>query len=66
MRGYRAVAPVRLDAAARRRLGLYRLHLYLLMTVEMPSRGSRPGPTRDAWPASPSLLDRELADLGRG
>ncbi|GIJ46475.1 phosphotransferase [Virgisporangium aliadipatigenens] len=39
VRGYESVAgPVRFDNAARRRLALYRLHLYLLMLVEMPSR----------------------------
>ena len=47
--GYAAVAgrPVTFTAPERRRLELYRLHLYLLMTVEMPSRGM----TRDnqAW-----------------
>lgn len=32
-------APITFDAEARLRLGLYRMHLYLLMTVEMPSRG---------------------------
>jgi aminoglycoside phosphotransferase (APT) family kinase protein len=39
--GYAAGAgrPVTFTARERRRLELYRLHLYLLMTVEMPSRG---------------------------
>ncbi|MEV0155211.1 phosphotransferase [Micromonospora sp. NPDC050686] len=64
LRGYRSAATLALDAGARRRLGLYRLHLYLLMTVEMPSRGmtlsSHPG--RSAWLAE--LLAGELADLG--
>lgn len=55
LRGYRdAVAdPLVLDEAAQRRLGLYRLHLYLLMTVEMPSRGitGRTIPTAShGWP----------------
>jgi aminoglycoside phosphotransferase (APT) family kinase protein len=36
--GYVAV-PVALDERACRRLALYRMHLYLLMLVEMPSRG---------------------------
>jgi hypothetical protein len=31
--------PVALDVRSRRRLALYRMHLYLLMLVEMPSRG---------------------------
>src|SRR6185312_7969140 len=38
----RAGAPLVLDAPARRRLGLYRLHLYLLTVVEMPSRAMAP------------------------
>ena len=39
--GYAAVSgrPTTFTARERRRLELYRLHLYLLMTVEMPSRG---------------------------
>jgi aminoglycoside phosphotransferase (APT) family kinase protein len=39
--GYAAQSgrPVTFTARERRRLELYRLHLYLLMTVEMPSRG---------------------------
>jgi hypothetical protein len=39
--GYAAASgrPAAFTAGERRRLELYRLHLYLLMTVEMPSRG---------------------------
>lgn len=66
LRGYRAAAtePLVLDASARRRLGLYRLHLYLLMTVEMPSRGmtALTHPGRHARLAV--LLDEEIAALG--
>ncbi|MGC4835488.1 phosphotransferase family protein [Micromonospora vinacea] len=65
LRGYQATAaePLVLDASARRRLGLYRLHLYLLMTVEMPSRAmtARSHPGRHARLAA--LLDEELAAL---
>ena len=32
-------APVAFDVRSRRRLAIYRMHLYLLMLVEMPSRG---------------------------
>ena len=41
LQGYAAAsgAPVEFDRSARHRLALYRLHLYLLMLVEMPSRG---------------------------
>ncbi|RLP98488.1 phosphotransferase family protein [Micromonospora sp. CV4] len=67
LRGYRAATtePLVLDAAACRRLGLYRLHLYLLMTVEMPSRGmtGRSHPGRHAQLTA--LLDEEIAALGR-
>ncbi|MEU7750699.1 aminoglycoside phosphotransferase family protein [Micromonospora sp. NPDC049171] len=67
LRGYRDAAgtPLALDASARRRLGLYRLHLYLLMTVEMPSRGMTPSshPQRHARLAT--LLDAELDALAR-
>ncbi|MDX5458721.1 phosphotransferase family protein [Micromonospora tulbaghiae] len=63
VRAYRAAAPFPLDAGARRRLGLYRLYLYLLMTVEMPSRNitADNDPGRVALLAE--LLDAELADL---
>ncbi|MEU5673926.1 aminoglycoside phosphotransferase family protein [Micromonospora sp. NPDC047753] len=68
LRGYQAGAPepLVLDASARRRLGLYRLHLYLLMTVEMPSRGmtAHSHPWRSARLAA--LLDEELAALASG
>ncbi|MEU8179364.1 aminoglycoside phosphotransferase family protein [Micromonospora sp. NPDC049044] len=66
LRGYRSASaePLLLDASAHHRLGLYRLHLYLLMTAEMPSRGmtvhSHPG--RHARLAE--LLDQEVAALG--
>ncbi|MET8119855.1 aminoglycoside phosphotransferase family protein [Micromonospora sp. NPDC005189] len=65
LRGYRAAAPLVLDALALRRLGLYRLHLYLLMTVEMPSRGmtARSHPGRHDRLAA--LLDEEIAALDR-
>ncbi|WP_433308172.1 phosphotransferase family protein [Micromonospora sp. CA-269861] len=68
LRGYQAAAPepLVLDASARRRLGLYRLQLYLLMTVEMPSRGmtvhSHPG----RYARLETLLDEELAALTSG
>ncbi|BCJ77399.1 phosphotransferase [Catellatospora sp. IY07-71] len=41
VRGYAAATgrPVLFDASAGRRLALYRMYLYLLMTVEVPSRG---------------------------
>jgi aminoglycoside phosphotransferase (APT) family kinase protein len=64
--GYRAVGgDVRFDAAAVRKLHLYRLHLYTLMTVEMPSREI----TRAADPARyerlAGLLDETLTELSR-
>ncbi|WFE35789.1 aminoglycoside phosphotransferase family protein [Micromonospora sp. WMMD975] len=63
VRAYRTVAPFPWDAGVRRRLGLYRLYLYLLMTVEMPSRAitAETDPGRVALQAE--LLDAELADL---
>ncbi|MFF5180084.1 phosphotransferase family protein [Micromonospora sp. NPDC000316] len=68
LRGYRSVAgePLLLNDSARRRLGLYRLHLYLLMTVEMPSRGM----TRQSHPGRharlSALLDEEIAVVRSG
>ncbi|WP_232521455.1 phosphotransferase family protein [Micromonospora phaseoli] len=65
LRGYReaAVDPLVLDEAARRRLSLYRLHLYLLMTVEMPSRGITRESRPDRFERLADLLDQELLEL---
>ncbi|MEH1012768.1 aminoglycoside phosphotransferase family protein [Micromonospora sp. CPCC 206060] len=57
--------PPWLDAAARRRLALYRMHLYLLMTVEMPSRGMTGEADRPRYDLVTRLLDEELTTLGR-
>jgi fructosamine-3-kinase len=65
LRGYTSVRPIVLDGAARRRLTLYRMHLYLLMIVEMPSRamtGPESQPRRDALAR---LLVEELSELDR-
>jgi aminoglycoside phosphotransferase (APT) family kinase protein len=59
-------APVVLDAPARRRLALYRLHLYLLMAVEMPSRAMTGDGWRDRRDRIGGLLDQQLGELGRG
>lgn len=63
--GYAGAAGIDLLASpsARKRLALYRLHLYLLMVVEMPSRGER-GPEHDRKRDSLlGLLDEQLAYL---
>ncbi|MGC1212754.1 MAG: phosphotransferase [Micromonospora sp.] len=65
LRGYRTVAPFPLDGGARRRLGLYRLHLYLLMTVEMPSRGITWRSHAGRVARLAALLDQELSDLDK-
>ncbi|MFI5925308.1 phosphotransferase family protein [Micromonospora sp. NPDC051543] len=67
LRGYRAAAtdPVVFDEAALRRLSLYRLHLYLLMTVEMPSRGITRQNRPDRFARLADLLDHELTELRR-
>jgi aminoglycoside phosphotransferase (APT) family kinase protein len=56
---------IRLDQAARRRLALYRMHLYLLMTVEMPSRGMTPQARPERHQLVGRLLSEELAELNR-
>ncbi|GIJ20809.1 phosphotransferase family protein [Micromonospora lutea] len=65
LRGYAEATgvPLVFDDGVRRRLALYRMHLHLLMTVEMPSRGITPDndPGRHALLAE--LLVRDLADL---
>jgi hypothetical protein len=60
-----AGAGLAMTPPVRRRLALYRLHLYLLMTVEMPSRGMT-GPAHAARRHRlAGLLDEALAELGR-
>jgi aminoglycoside phosphotransferase (APT) family kinase protein len=65
--GYAAAAgsPPVLDEAARRRLTLYRLYLYLLMTVEMPSRNITREARPDRHARLADLLDEQLTELGR-
>jgi len=53
--------PAPFDAAARVRLGLYRIHLYALMIAEGPSRGIERSNGRHDHLTG--LLERELADL---
>ncbi|MEV4544093.1 phosphotransferase family protein [Micromonospora echinaurantiaca] len=67
LHGYAAAAddPPVFDANLRRRLGLYRMHLYLLMTVEMPSRGMTADSHPDRRVGLARLLDEELTALSR-
>ncbi|GAA1747530.1 aminoglycoside phosphotransferase family protein [Luedemannella helvata] len=59
VRGY---GPFVFDDSARLRLGLYRMHLYLLMNVELPSRGV----TRDDNPGQYDYYAEVLSgELGR-
>jgi aminoglycoside phosphotransferase (APT) family kinase protein len=55
--------PTTFDGAARRRLALYRLHLYLLMTVEMPSRGMTGPASRGRHDRVRALLAAEVGAL---
>jgi aminoglycoside phosphotransferase (APT) family kinase protein len=64
--GYREVSgrpPVGETDSERRRLALYRLHLYLVMTVEMPSRGMTTARDEARRHKLSHLLDGELAAL---
>ncbi|GHJ07841.1 hypothetical protein TPA0907_22080 [Micromonospora humidisoli] len=65
LRGYRtAGARVALaEPGVRRRLGLYRLYLYLLMTVEAPSREITVDTEPDRFRILARLLDEELSAL---
>lgn len=67
LQGYRAAAgdaAVDLDdEAVRRRLALYRMHLYLLMLVEMPSRGMAGPEHQGQVEMLTGLLTAELAAL---
>lgn len=55
--------PTTFDGSARRRLGLYRLHMYLLMTVEMPSRGMTGPESKGRDDLVRSLLAEEISRL---
>lgn len=55
--------PVIWDEAARTRLALYRLQLYLLMNVEMPSRGMNPENEPWRFEHLPRILREQLAAL---
>jgi aminoglycoside phosphotransferase (APT) family kinase protein len=61
LRGYTAATPLVLDDVARVRLGLYRIHLYLLMLAEGPSRGIPVGGERHK--RLTGLLEGEIRDL---
>jgi aminoglycoside phosphotransferase (APT) family kinase protein len=61
--GY-AGGPMAFDESARRRLALYRLHLYLLMVVEMPSRGMTGPEHKRRYDGTRALLADEVRDLG--
>ncbi|GIH14459.1 phosphotransferase family protein [Rugosimonospora africana] len=67
LRGYAAATrpPLVLHDGIRRRLALYRLHLYLLMTVEMPSRSITPQSNPGRYERLACLLEEELTGLGR-
>jgi len=57
--------PFVVDETVRRRLTLYRLHLYLIMLIEIPSRGMA-GPYGDARRARLGpLFESEVAALDR-
>jgi len=55
--------PPSLDVSERRRLTLYRLHLYLLMIVEMPSRGMTRENESGRHEFLGPLLDEQLHEL---
>jgi len=61
LRGYTAATSLVLDDVARTRLALYRIHLYLLMLAEGPSRGIPVGGERHN--RLTGLLEGEIRDL---
>jgi aminoglycoside phosphotransferase (APT) family kinase protein len=61
LRGYRSVTPLDLDDAACTRLALYRVHLYVLLLAEGPSRAIPVGSDRHTYVTG--LLEAELARL---
>jgi fructosamine-3-kinase len=61
--GYRSVRPFTVDSEVRRRAWLYQLYLYLIMTVEFPSRGMSPTTHADRWARLARLLEDRLSNL---
>jgi fructosamine-3-kinase len=61
--GYRSIRPIAIDGGSRRRAWLYQLYLYLLMTVEFPSRGMTMASHGDRWVRLSGLLDDLLTKL---
>jgi aminoglycoside phosphotransferase (APT) family kinase protein len=62
LRGY-AGYPMTFDTAAERRLALYRMHLYLLMLVEMPSRGMTGQAFEERWDRLAAHLTEQVSRL---
>jgi len=63
LRGYRSVRAVASDDGARRRAWLYQVYLYLLMTVEFPSRGMTLATHGARWDRQAGLLADLLSKL---
>jgi fructosamine-3-kinase len=63
LRGYRLETPLDIDDAARRRLWLCELYLYLLMVVEYPSRGMDPADDPRRWELVNDLVRDRIARL---
>jgi fructosamine-3-kinase len=61
--GYRSVRPFPVDPGVRRRAWLYQLYLYLLMTVEFPSRGMTMATHGARWVRQVDLLNDLLSKL---
>jgi fructosamine-3-kinase len=63
VRGYRLMSPFIIDDGVRRRLWLYQLYLYLVMTVEFPSRGLTPATKPQLWTALTDVIRDLIAKL---
>jgi Ser/Thr protein kinase RdoA (MazF antagonist) len=59
--GWAEVADLTLDAAARRRLALYRAYLWMVMLVEAGPRGFLTSQAPEKWPILRRRLERDLA-----
>ena len=63
LRGYQSVRPFTVDPEIRRRAWLHQLYLYLLMTVEFPSRGMTMITHHARWGKQADLLNDLLSKL---